>query len=109
MGSVVVAVAALHWLGRPLVGNVLAGFGVAGVVAAWVWPRTVRRLEGWVSRGVGGLLAWSLLMPFFYLVITPFGLLFRRGARDRLGRGVDPAVPTYWRDRDRQPSLEEPY
>jgi hypothetical protein len=41
-----------------------------------------------------------LLVPLFVLFFLPFGLLARRGRRDRLGRFFDPDAPTYWKRRE---------
>jgi hypothetical protein len=45
-------------------------------------------------------MTWILLVPLFVLVFLPFGLLFRRGARDPMERRLDRARSTYWGARD---------
>jgi len=42
------------------------------------------------------MLTWVLMVPLFYLVFLPFGLLFRRGRRDRLKRWLEPDASSYW-------------
>jgi len=37
-----------------------------------------------------------LLVPIFYLAFAPFGLLLRRGRRDRLRRRLDPEAASHW-------------
>lgn len=49
-----------------------------------------------IGSRIGRALTWLLLVPLFYLFFVPFGLLFRRGRRDRLKRYFDPETPTYW-------------
>lgn len=71
--------------------------------------RMLRRLETGLAQVVGAILAWTLLAPFFYMVVTPFGLLTRRGRRDRLARRPDAGASTYWRTRERESSLDKPY
>jgi hypothetical protein len=39
---------------------------------------------------------WLLLGSVYYGFFTPFGLLFRRGRRDRLRRSLEPGAPSYW-------------
>lgn len=51
----------------------------------------------WVGRG----LTWLILPVIFYLVFTPFHLLFRRGRRDAMKRFYEPAAATYWSPRER--------
>ncbi len=77
-------------------------FSIAGFVAfaALVSPlgllARVHGLAAATGRVVGVLLAWAFLVPVFYLFFLPFGLLFRRGRRDRLTRFYEPDAPTYW-------------
>ena len=54
------------------------------------------RLFHWTGLAVGRVLTWMLMVPLFYGVFLPFGLLFRRGARDRLRRRMQPDAATYW-------------
>lgn len=64
-----------------------------------------------LGRVVGTVLTWVLLAPVFYLFVTPFGLLRRRGARDPLMRRREPERESYWephRDGD-DPRLDRPY
>jgi hypothetical protein len=68
----------------------------------------------WSGGIVGAILSWVLLTPVFVLFFVPFGLLFRRGARDRLERRIDRDLPSYWKKLDgeaaaRAARLERPY
>jgi hypothetical protein len=58
---------------------------------ALVWTRGLRPVHRAVTLAVMGL--------FFILAITPVGLLRRLLVRDPLQLRIDPAAPTYWRDR----------
>lgn len=64
-----------------------------------------------LARSIGRVLTWTLLAPFFYLVITPFGMLRRRGARDTLTRRFEPDQRSYWTRREDESDrpLEHPY
>ncbi len=57
--------------------------------------------RGWIF--VAGKLAWVntrlLLGLFFFLVMTPLGLVFRLFGRDPLQRRYDPSAPSYWEPR----------
>lgn len=87
-------------------GPAFLAFGLAGVVglSALVAPTSlyaaIERLFLALGRWTGGLLAWALLAPVFYLFFTPFGRLLRRGRRDRLQRFFDRAAPSYWEPRE---------
>lgn len=74
-----------------------------------------RRLDSLARAGgrlVGVVLAWLLLFPVFVLFFVPFGLLLRRGDRDRLSRRLERSSPSYWKkitdDQARQ-RFERPY
>ncbi len=64
------------------------------------------RLFAATGHFAGWLLTWALLAPLFYAFFVPFGLLLRRGRRDRLARHYDAGAATYWESRDsRTPTL----
>jgi len=46
---------------------------------------------------IGIVTSNALLIGFFYLVITPFGLLMRAFGRDPMNRAWDSKATTYWR------------
>lgn len=58
---------------------------------------------------VGRLLAVVSLTPVYFLFFVPFGLLLRRGRRDRLERWFDPTTPSYWHRRDDAPRTKASY
>ena len=56
----------------------------------------VQRLFLALGNFMGRLLTW-IVMPFvFYVLFSPFGLVFRRGRRDRLKRFFEPDDASYW-------------
>ena len=56
-------------------------------------------------------MTWIVMVPIFYGVFLPFGLLFRRGRRDRMKRYYDPDAQSYWEERPERPAgyRERPY
>ncbi len=54
--------------------------------------RAFHGLGQWIGRG----LTWLLLPALFYLVFTPFGMLFRRGKKDTMKRFFESGSETYW-------------
>lgn len=99
--AIVAAIAVLLlWLGLRTVGLVMLGAAAIVLLAALASPRGLYAiLDGMtraIGRRIGRALTWLLLVPLFYLFFLPFGLLFRRGRRDRLKRSFDKDATTYW-------------
>jgi hypothetical protein len=69
---------------------------VAALLSPGLAYVAIERLFAAAGRALGGALTWLVLPPMFYLVFYPFGLLLRRGRRDRLSRFYEPSAPTYW-------------
>lgn len=90
----------LRLLGLRSVAWVLLGAAAIVLLAALASPRglyaVLDRMARAIGRWIGRALTWLLLVPLFYLFFLPFGLLFRRGGRDRLKRYFDAEAPTYW-------------
>lgn len=87
--------------------------GVAFAAITWLspdrlYPRILTAWR-WIGRATGGLMTWLLLTPFYYLALTPFGLLRRRGRRDPLTRRRVPGATTYWVERREEPAAPEHY
>jgi len=97
VGGTVAAILIL--LGRREMGGAVALISLAFVVLAALAPSAYRAVDrffakasGWVGRG----LAYLVLAPVFFLVITPLRLLLRTGARARWRSGRDPSAASYW-------------
>lgn len=90
----------LLWLGVRILASVMLGAAAIVLLAALTSPRglyaVLDRMARAIGRRIGRALTWLLLVPLFYLFFLPFGLLFRRGRRDRLKRYFDSQAPTYW-------------
>jgi hypothetical protein len=89
--------------------------GALASLGALLWalaPALQARLDAVLDgagRGVAVVIAWLLLTPFFYLVMTPLGLVTRR--RDRLGLRIERSHASYWRARPPADpgDIERPY
>ena len=86
-------------------GGLTAGSAVAGVAGltllclAVLYPRALLwpyRLWMGLVIPIAFVLQRILLGVFFYLVLTPIGLLMRLRGREPLKRRADPAVASYW-------------
>ena len=95
---------ALLLLGFPTPARLVFGVAALVLLAALLSPTGLyfglERLFAALGRATGRVLTWVLMTPLFYLFFLPFGLLFRRGRRDRLRRFVDPSATTYWEPHD---------
>jgi hypothetical protein len=91
-----------------ILGIVALSIGGVTALSALVSPngihRQLNRAVGLMAFLVGTILTWLILVPVFYLVFFPFGLIARRGSRDPLERRRDPAAKTYWRTRTETPA-----
>lgn len=61
-----------------------------------------------VTFPIGLVLSFTLLMAFYFLLLTPLGLFFRLIGRDALGRKFDSTAKSYWQQRN-QPKNSEYY
>lgn len=102
------AAAVFYWLGRPILAVSIVCVGGALGALALASPRAAAALDRGLGRLVGAVVGLVLLVPLFYLVLTPFGLL-RRLWRDPLARRIDPGAKTYWKPRTRAPRFDRPY
>jgi len=86
-------------------GIVLMAFGV-------VFPRTLKYIYlGWMSLAImmGFVVSNALLALFFFLVITPVGLLARLFRKDFLSLNLDRAAKSYWIPRGKKTRSEADY
>ena len=79
--------------------------GVVLVVSGAMFPRALRTIYiAWMSVAVvlGFVMAHVILTVFFFLVITPIGLLARLFGKDFLGLKLDRQAATYWIRREQK-------
>jgi hypothetical protein len=103
----------VYVLGRPEAAAVVALVSLLVVALAAVSPQAYHALDRFFARAstwVGRVLAYVLLAPVFFLVMTPLRLLLRSGARKRWASGREPDRGTYWTRRDpAPPRLDRPF
>ena len=61
-----------------------------------------------VTFPIGLVVSFMLLSAFYFLLLTPLGLLFRLTGRDVLGRKFDSTTNSYWQKR-KPPERAERY
>jgi len=62
-----------------------------------------------LAIGLGFLVSQVLLAAFFFLVITPIGLVARALGKDFLRLKIDPGATTYWIPRAGEEKTKEDY
>lgn len=99
-----VAGAVFFALGHPVLASIAGGVGGLTLVLALVSPLgAYAAVDGLMRKFgllVGRVVTVLVMVPIFGLVFLPFGLLFRRGAKDPMHRTLEPSAPSYWRVRD---------
>ena len=90
------------------VGSVALGIATFVLLSALVSPNGlydgIERLFVALGQATGRALAWLLLVPVFVVFFVPFGVLLRRGRRDRMQRFFDPDADSYWEPRQARAS-----
>lgn len=88
------------------------GPGVGLMVAGAVLPRALKWVYiGWMSMAfvLGFVMAHVILTLFFFLVLTPVGLLARLTGKDFLSLKLDRRAPSYWIPHERKPKSPADY
>ena len=68
--------------------------------------RTISVLIDKLAYSLGMVATWVLLVPVFYLFFTPFRLVSRGRANDRMVRTLDRSAGTYWNTRESVPDID---
>lgn len=92
----------LYW--SRVIGTIALSIAIIVGLSALISPNgvyaAIERLVDKLAHATGVALSWVLLIPVFYLVFLPFGLLFRRGRRDSMKRFIDEDCESYWEIRE---------
>jgi hypothetical protein len=109
-GFLVVASAYEAWRGRTTLAIWLASIGSLLLLASAVAPKALSipsRVWWRVAETLGWINMRLLLGAFFFLILTPAGLLFRMIGRDPLGRGRHGSTWMPYPERRRDPTHYE--
>jgi hypothetical protein len=93
----------LLWRHKPLAPYPV-GAGMILTFLGAVAPRSLKHIYiPWMTLAfvLGAIVSTVVLTLFFYLAVTPLGLLARCLGRDFLDRKWDAQASTYWRRRER--------
>lgn len=114
VGGVCLAVGMLWWLRHKPYYPWAFSAGAPLMLLGLVCPALLRWIYiAWMSAGfaVGAVVSTVLLAVFFYLVMTPVGLLAKCFGKDFLNRKLEPAAPSYWipRELSKEPRAKHDY
>ena len=97
---------------RTTAGGVLVGIGTAFLLGALIRPRILLPLFvpwRWFGIVMGYVMTRVILTIFYFVVLTPFGVVRRLLGKDSLERSLDGSATTWWRERDGEPPPRERY
>ena len=84
---------------RVLLAAIVAGIGLIILICGLFIPglySAFERIIGIFAIGVGQVLTWLLLVPFYYLCFLPARIILSLMKRDPMKRAQDSSAPTYW-------------
>jgi hypothetical protein len=91
-----------YWRGFTTAPKVLIGIGLAGLVASLAAPGLwLRFFRLWMklAEAMGFVMTRVLLGAFFFIVLTPVGLVKRLFGKDSMETSFRDGKPTYWIDK----------
>ena len=103
VGGVFVALATLMWLRHKPYFPYFLVPGVLLIVSGFLFPKILKYVYiAWMSVAIvlGFVVSNVILTVFFFLVITPIGLITRLLGKDFLALKIDREASTYWIPRE---------
>lgn len=104
-----------HVYGFQKIGTLAIVIACSVTLAALLSPTglyaSMQRLFVATGRVAGRGATWLVMVPLFYCIFWPFGLLMRRGRQDRMKRYYDHETESYWEPRPQRQAdcHERPY
>lgn len=83
----------------PTVAFVVWTVGALSAILSMVAPKMNRPLFvglSVVAYPIGAVMSYLIMGAFFFLIVTPMGLIFRLAGRDPLRRRFDATANSYW-------------
>ena len=90
----------------------LGVIGFAAGVLFWLIPQIAKPFYlvwYFIACCMGFVMGNTLLSAFYFVVVTPFGLVMRMGGRDPLRKKFNRNTPTYWQDAEKVVDLKRYY
>jgi len=95
-------IALVSWWRGGLLYPYISPFGLLFGAIGIAFPSAIKPIfKRWMimAAAVGRFQTKLILTVFFYIIITPLGLLFRLLSKDMMDIRTDPDAPTYWKER----------
>ena len=92
-----------YWRGHATTANVLVAIGAGGFAGSVIVPSLwLRFFKAWMrlAEAMGFVMTRVLLGVFYFVIVTPVGLVMRLSGRDPLNTSFRDGKPTYWIDKD---------
>jgi len=112
VGGVFLAIGVLFLLRHKPSYPILLGLGSTLIVFGAIWPRALKYIYiAWMALAftLGFVMSNVILTVFFFLVVTPIGLLSRLFGKDFLARKLDKRGASYWIPRAHETRTAENY
>lgn len=112
VGGVFVGIGVLLFLRHKSSYPFFFGAGTALSAVGAIWPRGLKFVYiSWMALAftLGFMMSYVILTLFFFLVVTPMGLLARLFHKDFLAREWDKSASSYWVQRPREMRKAESY
>ena len=90
----------------------LGVIGLAVGIVLWLLPIIARPFYVvwyFIACCMGFVMGNILFSVFYFLVLTPLGLVMRMAGRDPLRKKFDKSTPTYWQDAEKGVDLNRYY
>jgi hypothetical protein len=112
VGGVFVAIGVLFLLRHKSSYPFFLGLGSTLIVFGAIWPRALKYIYvAWMALAftLGFVMSNVILTVFFFLLVTPIGLLSRLFGKDFLARKLDKHAASYWIPRAHETKTTESY
>jgi hypothetical protein len=112
VGGVFVAIGVLFLLRHKSSYPIFLGLGSTLILFGAIWPRALKHIYvAWMALAftLGFVMSNVILTVFFFLLVTPIGLLARLFGKDFLARKLDRPAASYWIPRAHETKTAESY
>ncbi|HYE33112.1 MAG TPA: SxtJ family membrane protein [Methylomirabilota bacterium] len=102
VGGIFAALGAWFLYRGKVVGPWFLGVGAPLMLLGLIAPQALRRVYlAWMAMALvmGFVVSTVLLTLFYFVVITPIGLIARLAGKDFMTRRLDKSAPSYWTER----------
>ncbi len=99
-----------YYFSHPIMAAAVACISMLVFFCSQFLPDIYSIIEGLIkklSRGIGLLLTWITLVPFFYLCFGGGRIIQKITGKDPMNRNLESSATTYWLKREEGPTVEQ--